>query len=150
MQLVDSKQKMLTVGKIIEIDAQSAAEQQPVEMAKAAFAKIAASPQARTLRYGNTLFIAFFSAKNPAIAKFAVANADILQNIPVNTMQFFDDMKSYGAMKIAGAISSPDVAAAFSQLSQKYDIRQGSNEKGSTTFVVNLGAQQRPGLALGE
>ena len=151
MQLVDSKQKKLTVGKIIEVDASNTpTQQQPVEMAKAAFAKMTKYPGAKTFRYGNTLFVAMVSQKNPNSALVVIGNADIAPNVPINMMRLFDALQKDGITQIATVVNEPETIAAVQQLSQKYDISMYEDQQGSYKVTIKLGAAQAPGLAMGE
>lgn len=149
MQLVDSKQKKLTVGKIIEIDASNSPGQQPVEMAKAAVARMSTYPGSKTFRYGNTFFVVLVSQKNPNAAMVFTANADIAPNVPINYMQLFDALQKTGVTKIATVVSEPETIAALQQLSQKYAITMSQSQQNSFKVTVTLGAAQASGLTMG-
>ena len=149
MELVDSKQKMLPVGQILEIDTANAAQQVPLQMVKAAFAKMMTYPGAHALKYGNTLFVAMVSQKTPTAAIVYTANADTAPNVPINTMQLFDDLQSDGVTTVRMKLGEPETIAALQQLSQKYSIQMRQRKPDSYEATVTLGAPQAPGLAMG-
>jgi len=145
---VDSKQKMLEVGQILEADAQQGGEQVPLEMSKAAFAKLATMPESTFLRYGNTIFICLVSPRDPSIAKVVVINADTTPNVPTNFMQLFDNAMKKGWKQMQITTSDPVVLSALQSLAQKYSIKTADGGDGMTLIGVQLGASQ-PGLGLG-
>lgn len=149
MELVDSKQKMLTVGKILEIDTARSKQQVPLEMVKAAYAKMMTYPGAHALRYGNTSFVAMVSQKNPTAAIVYTANADTAPNVPINTMRLFDDLQSDGVTTIRMNLDEPETVSALQQLSQKYNIQMQQDQQNSYKVTITLGAAQAPGLAMG-
>jgi hypothetical protein len=149
MQLVDSKQKMLTVGQILEIDTARAKQQVPIEMVKAIYAKMMTYPGAHALRYGNTAFVAMVSQKNPNAALVFTVNADVAPNVPINTMKLFDDLQSDGVTTARMSVDEPEIIAALQQLSQKYSIQMRQLKPDLYEATVALGATQMPGLAVG-
>jgi hypothetical protein len=150
MQLVDSKQQMLQLGEILDIDTQNSKEQVPLEMVKAMYAKMMTYPGAHALRYGNTSFTAMISQKNPSVARVFTANADTAPNVPINIMRLFDDLKTEGVEKVAMASNEAEVIAALEQLSEKYQIQMKQGDSDSYVATVILNSTQTPGLALGE
>jgi hypothetical protein len=149
--LVDSKQKMLQSGEIIAIDATNSKQQQqqPVQLAKAAFAKMLTYPGAKALRYGNTMFVAMISQQNPNSAILFIANADVAPNVPINFMRLFDDLKKNGVAQIATVANEPEIIVALQQLSQKFSINMRQDQQDSYKVTITLGAPQAPGLAMG-
>lgn len=149
MELIDSKQKMLTVGQILEIDTTNSAEQVPFEIVKASYAKMMTYPGAQALRYGNTSFVAMVSQKSPTVAVVYTANADIAPNVPINMMKLFDDLQKDGITAVQMNVDEPESIAALQQLSQKYKIQMQQPKPGMYAATIALGTKQTPGLALG-
>jgi len=149
MELVDSKQKMLTVGQILEIDSANAAQQVPFQIVKAAYAKMMTYPGAHALKYGNTSFVAMVSQKTPTAAIVYTANADTAPNVPINAMQLFDDLQNDGITTVRMKLDEPETIAALQQLSQKYSIQMQQDQQNSYNATITLGAPQAPGLAMG-
>jgi len=145
---VDSKQKMLEVGQILEADSQQGGQQVPLDISKAAFAKLAAMPNTTLLRYGNTIFICITSPRDPSIAKVAVINADATPNVPINFMHLFENAMQKGWMQLQITTSDPAILSALQSLAQKYTIKMADGGEGKTMIGVQLGTQQ-PGLGLG-
>jgi len=145
---VDSKQQMLEVGQILEADAQQGGQQVPLELSKAAFAKIASMPDSTLLRYGNTIFICLVSPRDPSIAKVAVINADTAPNVPINFMHLFENAMKKGWMQLQITTSDPTILSALQNLAQKYTIKMADGGEGTTMIGVQLGAAQ-PALGLG-
>jgi hypothetical protein len=150
MLLVNSKQKMLEPGQVIAIDATNTRQQQPVQMAKAAFAKLMTYPSSHALRYGNTIFIAMISQQNTSSALVFTANADVAPNVPINMMHLFDNLQKKNVAKVSMVANEPETIAAVQQLAQKYDIKMQRIENDAYDVLITLGAPQAPGLAVGE
>jgi len=140
---------MLTVGQILEIDTTNSAEQVPLEIVKATYAKMMTYPGAHALRYGNTSFIAMVSQKSPTAAVVYTANADTAPNVPINMMQLFDDLQKDGITALQMNVNEPETVAALQQLSQKYKIQMQQPKPGTYAATITLGIKQTPGLALG-
>jgi hypothetical protein len=149
MLLVDSKQKMLETGQVIAIDATHTRQQQPAQMAKAAFAKLMTYPGSNALRYGNTIFVALISQQNTSSAVVFTANADIAPNVPINMMHLFDNLQKKGVSKISMVANESETIAAIQQLSQKYDIKMQRIKPDTYDVLITLGAPQASGLTLG-
>jgi hypothetical protein len=145
---VDSKQQMLEVGQILEAESQQGGEQVPLEMSKAAFAKLASMPENTLLRYGNTIFICMTAPRDTSIAKVVVINADTAPNVATSFMQLFDNAMKKGWMQLQITTDDPTILSALQSLEQKYTIKMTEGIEGTTVVGVQLGASQ-PALGLG-
>ena len=110
--IVDSNQKMLTVGEIIQEAAQSTGVNRPFEEVVQVLQMELSMPNIWKCREGNTLFIVHKSAK-PGFGYFRALNADTAQNYVANSRKFIAAAYQVGFDYLVTQFQDPTVLNIF-------------------------------------
>lgn len=110
--IVDSNQKMLTVGEIIQEAAQSTGVNRPFEEVVQILQLELTLPNIWKCREGNTLFIVHKSAK-PGFGYFRALNADTAQNYVANSRKFIASAYKVGFDYLVTQFEDPTVLNIF-------------------------------------
>jgi len=116
--VVDSKEKELSVDEILAAAAEETESPYPKEKVRDFFFKEMMSPNSKTFRYGNTLYVVRQGQKNKDTGSFRALNADTAENYLQSGYRFVDDAYAAGFNTLATQFKDQSILNIFRTVSK--------------------------------
>jgi hypothetical protein len=146
--VVDSKERELSVEEILDAAAEETESPYSKQQVKDYFLKEVMSPNTKTYRYGNTLYVVHPGQTRKDSGSFRALNADTADNYLQSGYRFVDDAYNAGFRKLATQFKDQSIINIFRSVS-KNPPRPGMGYSVNTTrdggYLVglNLGKDQQ-------
>jgi hypothetical protein len=145
---VDSKERELSVEEILEIAAKETESPYTPEQVKDFFFKEVMSPNVKTYKYGNTVYMVHPGRTRKDSGTFRALNADTADNYMQSGYKFVEDTYNEGFRTLATQFKDQSIINIFRNVSQNppregmgYSVR--NTENGEYLVGLRLGGAQQ-------
>lgn len=146
--VVDSKERELSVEEILDIAAQETESEYSPQQVKDFFFKEVMSPNVKTYKYGNTVYLVHPGRTRKDSGSFRALNADTADNYMESGYRFVDDAYNAGFRTLATEFKDQSILNIFRTISKNppregmgYSVR--TTDKGDYLVGLRLGAEQQ-------
>jgi hypothetical protein len=143
---VDSKERELSVEEILEIAAEETGSQYDSKQVKNYFLKEVMSPNVKTYRYGNTIYMVHPGKTKKNTGTFRALNADTAENYMASGQRFAEDAYASGFKDLVTQFKDQSLINIFRNVSKNppregmgYSVQMTDN--GNYLVGLRLGKQ---------
>lgn len=144
---VDSNEQELSVEEILQIAAEETESPYSTQQVKDYFLKEVMSPNVKTYRYGNTIYMLHPGQTRKDAGSFRALNADTAENYMASGQRFVEDAYNAGFRDLATRFKDQSILNIFRNISKNppqegmgYSVRM--TDKGDYLVGLRLGKQQ--------
>ena len=145
--VVDSRERELSVEEILDVAAKETESEYSTQQVKDFFFKEVMSPNVKTFKYGNTLYVVHPGRTRKDSGSFRALNADTAENYMQSGYKFVDDAYNAGFRTLATQFKDQSIINIFRNIS-KNPPREGMgysvNLTSDNDYLVGLRLGKNP------